>query len=180
MQESKRQNRGNALAGNHPAVRHVGVQCERAKRALSSSTQATMEIDALLDGTDFPLAFSEARFKELNVEFLRNAKGPVERCLCDGGIDKRNVHDVIHVRGFTRCPIAQNVFQELCQWESIHQSRRSARFLLLDVTPLFMELERAGGVMTKLIERNRAVHTKKGQHIRTHADNQPDAVTPRV
>ena len=63
MQDSKRKSRGKDLAGNHPAVRHVGTQCERAKRTLSSSTQATIEMDALLDGADFPLAFSEAWFK---------------------------------------------------------------------------------------------------------------------
>ena len=63
MQDSKRKSRGKDLAGNHPAVRHVGTQCERAKRTLSSSTQATIEMDALLDGADFPLAFSEASFK---------------------------------------------------------------------------------------------------------------------
>ena len=100
MQDSKRKNRGRDRAGNHPAVRHVRTQCERAKRTLSSSTQATMEIDALLDGTDFPLAFLEAWFKELNMYYLRNSNGPVERCLCDGGIDKRREHDVVHVRGF--------------------------------------------------------------------------------
>ena len=102
-------------------------------------------------------------FKELNMDFLSTSKGPVERCLCGGGIDKRSVHDVVHVRGFTRIPIAQDM-----------------RFLLLDVTPLLMELETAGGVMTKLIDRNTASHTKKGQHITTHADNQPDVLTPSV
>ena len=88
--------------------------CERAKRTLSSSTQATIEIDALLGGNDFWrfLAFSKAWLKELNMNYFR---GAVERCLCDGGIDMRSAHDVVHVRGFH-------------SKEQIHQSRRSARF----------------------------------------------------
>ena len=102
MQLSKRKNRGKDLAGNHPGARHVGTQCFRAMRALSFSTQTTIEIDALLDGTDFPLAFSTAWFKELNMDYLRSSKGPVGRYLYDGGIDKRSVHDVVHVRGFAR------------------------------------------------------------------------------
>ena len=73
MQDSKRKNRGKDLAENHTAIRHVGTQCGRAKRTLSSSTHAKIEIDALLDGTDFPLTFSEAWFKELNMDYLRNS-----------------------------------------------------------------------------------------------------------
>ena len=75
MQDSKRKNRGKGLAGNNLAIRHVGTQCFRAKRTLSSSTQTTMEIDALLDGTDFPLALSKAWFNELNMDYLRNSHG---------------------------------------------------------------------------------------------------------
>ena len=112
MQDSKRKNRGKDLAENHLAVRHVRTQCDRAKRTSHFSTQATTEIDALLDGTAFPLAFSKAWCKELNMDYFRNAKGPVERGSCDGGIDMRSVHDVVHVRGFTGSPIAQNVIQE--------------------------------------------------------------------
>ena len=108
MQDPKRKNRGEDLAGNHLAVCHVRSQCERAKRTLCSSTQATMEIDALLDGTASPLAFSKAWFKELNMEYLRNSKG----VLCDGGIDKRSVHDVVHVRGFARISLLQKMIQE--------------------------------------------------------------------
>ena len=93
-------------------MRHVRTQCERAKRTLSFSTQVTIEIDALLVCTAFPVAFSKAWFKELNMDYIRTSKGPVERCLGDGGIDMRSVHDVVHVRGFPRSPVAQSVIQE--------------------------------------------------------------------
>ena len=75
MQDSKRKNRGKDLAGSHSAVRHVRTQCERAKRTSYFSAQATTEIGALLDGTAFPLAFSKAWFKELNMDYLRTSKG---------------------------------------------------------------------------------------------------------
>ena len=125
------------MAENHRAKRRLGTQCERARRTLSSCTQE--EIDSLFDDADLSL------FEELDMEYFGNSKGPVERCSCDGGIDKRSVHDVVHVRGFTRIPIAQDM-----------------RFLLLDVTALLMEWETAGGVMTKLIERK---HSNSHQHI---------------
>ena len=85
---------------------------ERATRTLNSSTQATIEIDALLDGTDILQAFSKAWFKELNMDYFRSSKRPVERCLWDGGIDKRSVHDVVHVRGFARISIVLKMMQE--------------------------------------------------------------------
>ena len=98
---------GKDLAGHYPAIRCCRTRCERAKRTVSSSTQATIEIDTLLDGTDCPLAFNE-----LNMDYLRNSKRPIERCLCDGGIEKRSVHDVVHVRGATRISTEQKVIQE--------------------------------------------------------------------
>ena len=162
------------LAENHRAKRRLRTLCERAKRTLSSSAQE--EIDSLFDGTSFSL------FEELNMDYFRNSKGPVERCSCDGGIDKRNVHDVVHVRGFLRSPIVQTVIQEFFHNgnRSINPDEALAFSWLLDVTSLFMELETAGGVTTKLIECNTAIHTKQGQQTTTHADSQPDVLTPCV
>ena len=162
------------LAGNHVAVRHVGTQCGRAKRTLSSSTQE--EIDSLFNDTDFSL------FEELNMEYFRNSKRPVERCSCDGGIDNGNVHDVVRVRGFTRSSIAQNVIQEFLSMgtDPSIQMKRSLFFSCWTSLRCSWSGRQAGGVMTKLIERNTAIHTKRGQHITTYADNQPDVPTPSV
>merc|ERR1712107_846026 len=79
---------------------------------LSSSTQATIEIDSLFDGIDYSCSLSRARFEELNMDYFRNSMGPVEKCLRDSGIDKRNVHEVVMVGGSTRIPKVQSMIQE--------------------------------------------------------------------
>merc|ERR1711903_124313 len=112
MQDFKRKNRGKDLAGNNRALRRLRTQCERAKRTLSSSTQATIEIDSLFDGIDFSCSLSRARFEELNMDYFRNSMGPVEKCLRDSGIDEKAVHEVVLVGGSTRIPKVQAMIQE--------------------------------------------------------------------
>merc|ERR1719482_58247 len=112
MQDFKRKNRGADLAGNHRALRRLRTQCERAKRTLSSSTQATIEIDSLFDGMDYSCSISRARFEELCGDYFRNSLAPVEKCLRDSGIDKKAVHDIVLVGGSTRIPKVQSLIQE--------------------------------------------------------------------
>merc|ERR1712054_143292 len=135
MQDFKRKNRGKDLAGNQRALRRLRTQCERAKRTLSSSTQATIEIDSLFDGIDYSCSLSRARFEELCMDYFRNSMGPVEKCLRDSGIDKRNVHEVVLVGGSTRIPKVQAAIL------TGEGSSQVQDLLLLDVTPLSMGLE---------------------------------------
>ncbi|CAL4918660.1 unnamed protein product [Urochloa decumbens] len=193
---------GRDITNDGRATGKLRRECERAKRALSSQHQVRVEVESLFDGVDFSETLTRAKFEELNMDLFKKTLGPVRKALADAKLDKSDIDEIVLVGGSTRIPKVQELLTEMFDGKEPNKGinpdeavaygaavqgsilsgeggDETKDILLLDVTPLTLGIETAGGVMTQVIPRNTRIPVRRSRVFTTYEDHQT-TVTIRV